>query len=205
MSTTERLPRGPHGLTRDEVVGSQRARIFGAMAEAMAERGYAATSVGEVLRRARVSRETFYEQFESKEDCFMSAFEAAVGTVLTASFDGGPASARSALERFDRGLAAYLDALTAFPALARLFLLEVYAAGPSALARRATLQQRFAETLHATFGSQTAADRFADEALVAATSSMVTARLAADDLDGLRSLHRPLVDLARRLHPTSDR
>ena len=51
-----------------------------------------------------------------------------------------------------------------------------------------------------TFGRRTAGDRFANEAIVAATSSMVTSRLAADALKGLRALRRPLVGLARRLH-----
>jgi AcrR family transcriptional regulator len=195
----EPLPRGRHGLTRDQVVQSQRARIFRAMADVMAEKGYAATSVADVLRGAKVSRETFYEQFESKEDCFMSALEAAVDVVLAQAF-AGPPGGGTPIERFDRGLRTYLEALAAHPQLSRLFLLEVYAAGPAALERRAAVQRRFAAVLDDTFGRRTAGDRFANEALVAATSSMVTARLAAGDLDGLRALRRPLVGLARRLH-----
>src|SRR3954466_2599731 len=106
-----RLPRGRHGLTREEVVGSRRGRVFRAMAETMARKGYAATSVSEVLRTAGVSRETFYEQFASKEDCFMAAFEAAVGSVLGAMGGAGG--------DFPRALRAYLDALAADPAYAR--------------------------------------------------------------------------------------
>ena len=48
----------------------------------MAEKGYVDTSVADVLRRARVSRETFYEQFGSKQDCFIAAFEQAAGGIL---------------------------------------------------------------------------------------------------------------------------
>jgi AcrR family transcriptional regulator len=199
QSALEPLPRGRHGLTREQVVQSQRARIFRAMADAMAEKGYAATSVADVLRAAKVSRETFYEQFESKEDCFMSALEAATDVVLAQAF-ATPPRGGSPLERFDRGLRTYLDALAAHPELSRLFLIEVYAAGPAALERRAAVQQRFARVLDDTFGRRTACDRFANEAIVAATSSMVTARLAAGDLKGLRALRRPLVGLARRLH-----
>jgi AcrR family transcriptional regulator len=195
----ETLPRGRHGLTREQVVHSQRTRIFRAMAETMAENGYAATSVADVLRAAKVSRETFYEQFESKEDCFMSALEAAVDGVIAAAFARPPADG-TPLERFDRGLRTYLDALAEHPARSRLFLIEVYAAGPAALERRTAVQRRFAEILGDTFGRRTASDRFANEAIVAATSSMVTSRLAAGDLDGLRALRRPLVGLARRLH-----
>jgi AcrR family transcriptional regulator len=195
--SVQRLPRGPHRLTRDEVRGSQRARIFRAMAEVMAEKGYAATSVSEVLRVARVSRESFYEQFASKEDCFVGAFEAAVDSIL-AGVAGDLASDDPPLERFERGLRSYLEALAADPAFARVLLIEVYAAGSGAMRRRAELQQRFAAALDATFGARTAAERFANEALVAAISAMVTSRLADDDLVGLRALHAPLVAYARR-------
>jgi len=193
-----RLPRGPHQLTREQVVLSQRTRMLRAMADVMAEKGYAATSVGEVLRTARVSRETFYEQFSSKEDCFMGAFEAAVEIVLgrvleVPAHDGPP------LERFGRGLRAYLDALASHPEFARLFLVEVYAAGPRAAELRAVLQQRFTDAVNDALGARTAADRFANEALVAAIGAMATARIVAGDLDGLRALHRPLMRYARRL------
>lgn len=194
----ERLPRGPHQLTREEVVRSQRTRMLRAMADVMAEKGYAATSVSEVLRKARVSRETFYEQFSSKEDCFMGAFEAAVEIVLGQAL-AVPAQEGPPLERFGRGLRAYLDALAAHPEFARLFLIEVYAAGPRAVELRAVLQQRFTDAVNDVLGARSAADRFANEALVAAIGAMATARVGAGDLDGLRALHRPLMRYARRL------
>src|SRR5947207_10643268 len=99
------LPRGRHGLSREEVAASQRLRLVRAMAEVMAEKGYARTSVADVLGRARVSRETFYELFGSKEECFMSAFEQAYGRILDALSSARAAgeSARAAeppIERF---------------------------------------------------------------------------------------------------------
>ena len=72
-----RLPRGRHGLTRAEVESSQRDRLLDAMADAMSEQGYVATPVADVIKRAGVSRESFYELFSSKLDCFMSAFDIA--------------------------------------------------------------------------------------------------------------------------------
>src|SRR2546423_5483593 len=204
MSATigERLPRGRHGLSREQVVGSQRGRIFRAMAETMARKGYAARSVSEVLRAAGVSRETFYEQFSSKEECFIAAFEAAVQSVLGAVRDAPGTQDGAPLERFERGLRAYLDALAGDPAFARVLLIEVYAAGPVALERRAALQRGFVDTIDETFGRRTAADRFANEALVALISSLVTARLAAGDVDGLSALHRPLMQYVRRVYPS---
>lgn len=199
----ERLPRGRHRLTREEVVRSQRERMLRALAETMTEKGYVGTSVADVLRGAGVSRETFYQQFSSKEDCFMSAFESAVATIIAVigemrSAEGDP------MDNFDRALGTYLEVLAAEPAFARLFLLEVYAAGPAALERRAQSQQRFADLVCEVFGARTRERRFACEALVAATSSMVTARLAADDIEGLRALQRPLTELARRMLVDAD-
>lgn len=90
----ERLPRGRHGLSREQVVRSQRERIFWAMAQTMAGKGYAATSVAEVLRGAGVSRETFYEQLTSKQDCFMSALEATVQLIFARTLGAAAAGRR---------------------------------------------------------------------------------------------------------------
>ena len=196
------LPRGRHKLPRKEVVRSQRERLLTAMAEAMAEKGYAETSVADVLRRARVSRETFYEQFASKQDCFIAAYEMAAVMILErmagAAWRPSESPSASPVERFDRALSAYLDALASEPAFARLFLVEVYAAGELALERRAELQGRFADAVAAELGARTKTERFACDTLVAAVSAMVTARLAAGDTEGLRALRKPLVDLVAR-------
>jgi AcrR family transcriptional regulator len=191
------LPRGRHGLSRQQVEGSQRMRLVRSMCELMAEKGYARTSVADILRRARVSRETFYELFDSKEDCFMSAFEEAYGHILDATTPTGGQAAP--LERFSRVLEDYLGALASDPAAARVFLVEVYAAGPSALARRHDLQQRLVDSVAALTGASSKQQHFAVEALLAALVQMVTARLAVGDVVGLRKLHGPTVELARRL------
>lgn len=197
-SAPARLPRGRHRLSREEVVSSQRERMLRAMAETMAEKGYAATTVADVLRAAGVSRETFYEQFRSKDDCFAHAYEAAAGILLARAGEARAGGGRP-IDRFAAALRSYLDVLASEPAFARLFLVEVYAAGPEALERRAAIQQRFVELVADAFGARGAERRFACEALVAAVSSMVTARLAANDPEGVRALHRPLLGLAARL------
>ena len=196
------LPRGRHGLTREQVEDSQRLRLVRAMAAVMAEKGYARTSVADILRRARVSRETFYELYDSKEDCFMSAFEQAYGHILDAVSSSVPDAAAAADgqrgERFERLFGNYLEALASDPEAARVFLIEVYAAGPSAVKRRLELQAGLAQALGALVGGSEE-DRFAVEALVAAVVQMVTARLAVGDVDGLRELQAPVVALAGRL------
>jgi AcrR family transcriptional regulator len=71
----KRLPHGPHRLERNEVVLHQRARIHGAMIEAIAQNSYDGTSVKQVIGLAGVSRRSFYEQFANKEECFLATFD----------------------------------------------------------------------------------------------------------------------------------
>jgi AcrR family transcriptional regulator len=193
----QRLPRGRHGLSRQDVVQAQRSRLLCAMAEAMAEQGYAATPVADVLQRAGVSRETFYQQFSSKQDCFIAAYELSANVIL-AELEREAASPGTPLERFDRALGAYLEALAGEPAFARLFMVEVYAAGNEVLETRAEIQRRFVELIADAFGARDPADRFACEALVASVINLVTARLAVGDIQGLRALREPLTALVRR-------
>jgi AcrR family transcriptional regulator len=78
----KRLPRGPHRLERDEVIHHQRARIHGAMVEAVAQSGYDGTSVKQVIGLAGVSRRSFYEQFANKQECFLATFDLIVGRYI---------------------------------------------------------------------------------------------------------------------------
>jgi AcrR family transcriptional regulator len=206
----QRLPRGRHGLTRDEVETSQRLRMLVAMADAMMEKGYVGTSVADVIKRAGVSRETFYQQFSSKADCFSATFDAAADAVLGAiaadlrvdldDLDGseGADDAATRYSRFEQAFTSYLEALANHPAYARLFLVEVYAAGPEAIARRSAVQGRVVDLLARLLGVTTDHGRFACEVLVAAVGAMVTEPLVSQDVDSLRALHAPVVDLVRR-------
>ena len=74
-----RLPHGPHRLDHKQVISHQRARIHGAMVEAVAENGYAGTSVRQVVGLAGVSRRSFYEQFPNKEECFLATYDVIAG------------------------------------------------------------------------------------------------------------------------------
>ena len=130
------LPRGPHNLTRDDILTSPRERMIDAMADCVAGKSYGATTVGDVISGAGVSRKTFYEHFDDKEDYFLAAFDAGVDRLLSAIASAAPE--RSGLARADaRRVRAYLVTLADNPAFARTFLLEVFAAGPRAIERRA--------------------------------------------------------------------
>src|SRR5437870_5361711 len=69
------LPRGQHALPRHVVAGTQRRRLHDGAVAAVAEKGYAATTVADIIASAGVSRSTFYEHFTDKEHCVLSAYD----------------------------------------------------------------------------------------------------------------------------------
>jgi AcrR family transcriptional regulator len=140
------LPRGPHNLTRDDVLSSQRQRMIDAVAAVVARKGYPATTVGDVVAGAGVSRKTFYEHFSDKEECFLAAFDSGVDALLDAIVSAEPAHP-GRLARMQARVRAYLETLADNPDFARTFLIEVMAAGPRALDRRAQVHERFQHLL----------------------------------------------------------
>jgi AcrR family transcriptional regulator len=136
-----RPPRGRHRLPPEVIARSQRERLLEAAIRVVAEKGYAATTVADLTREAGISRTTFYAMFEDKEGCFLAAYDGIIDalvrrvTVAYEAEEGWPNRARA-------GLAELLDALAEEPAIARLALVEVGAAGPAAQRRyRAALQR----------------------------------------------------------------
>jgi AcrR family transcriptional regulator len=154
--------------------------------------GYARTPVAPVLKRAGISRQTFYELYEDKQAAFLDALEV-VGAVLVGELqtafvgEGTPrARARAAVDR-------YLTALADHLPFARLFLVEVHAAGPVAMERRAAVQDRLVDQLVAATGARRSRDRFACRAYVAAVASLVALPVATGDVEARRALRRPLL------------
>ena len=139
-----RLPSGRHGLTRAAVAASQRSRLLDAMAQVVAEKGYAATTVADVVERAGVSRRTFYEQFTDKEACFLAAYDSALAAVLGRIHDAvGVVEAGGWRDRARAGVEAFLALLASEGAFARALQVEILTAGPAALERRAGMLVMF--------------------------------------------------------------
>lgn len=144
----EALPRGRHGLPRETVRESQRRRILQGMVQVVAEKGYGDARIADAVEVAGVSRKTFYEIFEDKEDCFLAAYDEWTERFTQAAMaafereDGAPWA-----ERITAALAAFLGELAEHPAAARVCIVEVLAAGPKALARRDAALRRFAELI----------------------------------------------------------
>jgi AcrR family transcriptional regulator len=196
MNTSKQLRPGRHQLSRDEVRSHQRDRIFHAMETVMAVKGYADTSVADIIKVAGVSRQTFYQLFCSKQDCFLASFGQRQGSVLGTIFE--TPTSKAPLERFAALLRTYLTVMARDPAVSRLYLIGVYTAGREALAKRLEMQQQFVDAVAALFEAQTEQDRFVCQTLVAAVSTLVTNALLDDDPQAVRKLHQPLIPVAGR-------
>jgi AcrR family transcriptional regulator len=176
-----RLPRGGAALPPDVVRDVQRRRLLSAIGEAVAEKGYAATTIADVVGRAGVSRTVFYECFADKETCFLASYAAEAErhfAEVAAALGGG-----DWIAQLRDGIRAYGAALHDRPASARTFLVEVIAVGPRARAARAAVHERYATLLKAWYEAERA-DRGLPElpeeifhGAVAATNDIAVQRL----------------------------
>jgi len=137
-----RPPPGRHPLPKEFIAQHQRARIISALAEETVEKGYRSVTVADIVRRAGIARNTFYENFSSKEDCFLAASEFAVTEALRRVVDAAT-KVESWPERVDAGLSAFLRYVASEPALARTCIVEALSAGPAAVERYESSIQAF--------------------------------------------------------------
>lgn len=177
------LPRGRHGLSREYIAEHQRARLFAAVAVVLDGKGYAGTTVSAVAGEAGISKSDFYNQFESKDDCFLAAYDAAVERLRAEVLIAGGAHEDWA-EGVCAGLEAALAALSAAPADANLLLVEGLCAGPDVCARFRLAVESFVPYLREGAPPLGAADRVAvatDEAVVGGVASLVGRRVLAGE------------------------
>jgi AcrR family transcriptional regulator len=126
------------------VVQNQRDRIFDALAAVCAVKGYPATTVEDITARAGVSRRTFYDLFTDKEDCFIAAYDVIADRLLDVAGSAFSADEPDWPRQLAAGLRALIEVFGTEPALARLVIVEVLAAGRRALAHRDAALARFA-------------------------------------------------------------
>jgi AcrR family transcriptional regulator len=131
--TADRLPRGPHGLTREQVQASQRQRLLDAVLDVVGEHGYAAATVADITTAAGVSRTTFYEQFRNKLDAFLTAYDE-FGKAFLADVAGTPAT--TPVDTLTAAGERLVDVGRRRPLACRAFLLEIHAVGEEGLEHR---------------------------------------------------------------------
>jgi AcrR family transcriptional regulator len=180
---------GARGESRDRITEVQRTRMLGAAARIVGEVGYGGMSVARITSRAGVSRRTFYEQFEDREDCFLALFEEALERASRVAREAAAGLvAAGAGERWHERVRAGLFALLALveddAAIGSLLIVDALAVGPKVLKRRA----RALETLRTvisegraeakkTRGAPAAPTPLTAEGVLGAVLSVVHARL----------------------------
>jgi AcrR family transcriptional regulator len=130
--------------------GHRRGRILRALAACMAEKGYQATTIADIARAGRVSKTIVYAHFRDKEQCLLELYSRATDHVLRTVSDTQEEARAAGLPWRDRMRAvigAYLEALAAGPAMAWVAVVEVQAAGRSALELRRAVLDRYVDLL----------------------------------------------------------
>jgi AcrR family transcriptional regulator len=192
------LPRGRHGLPREFVAQNQRERLLAAIAEALDENGYDATTVSVISSRAQVSKSDFYRHFASKDACFLAAYDDAVEHLRAEIL-----AACSANSDWAEGVCAALDTalvrLAGDPARANLLLVEGLRAGPAVYGRFQAAVESFVPQLRDGAPAGTSAGRppdAADEAVVGGIASLLGRRVLAGETERLAEFFPELAEFA---------
>jgi AcrR family transcriptional regulator len=142
------LPRGRARMPAEAVGAAHRARLLRAVVGAVADRGYANVRIADIVDRARVSRQAFYIQFDSKEACFLAAHADGIAVIL-AELGAQIAVDEAPLAQLAGGIDAYFALADREPEFARCMLIELPAIGPAGLAARLAAHCRVAALLAA--------------------------------------------------------
>jgi AcrR family transcriptional regulator len=201
-SAVERLPRGRHGLPREFVARNQRERLLASLAECLQESGYDGTTVSTIGKRAGVSKSDFYKHFESKDACFVVAYDDAVERIrqrVLAACGEADDWASGVLA----ALAALLDLFAAEPAQAGLVLVEGLRAGRGVYDRYQVALQSFVPLLRegapASVGGEPPPEA-TDEAIVGGIASLLARRVLAGETAKLPELLPEIAEFALTPH-----
>ncbi len=145
-----RLTGGPGRMTPDHVARHQKARLQGALVEAVARHGYAGTTLRELVTLAGVSKSTFYEHFESKQDCFLSTFDEIVAQ-LSVRVGEAYRSGGDDRERLTAGLTAFMNLAVEEPGAASLTAVESLTLGAAGVAHRERASEGFEALIQQSF------------------------------------------------------
>jgi len=185
------LPAGRHGYSREQVAHHQRERLIAGLAAAVAAKGYAAVTLTDITKEAKVSRRVFYANFESKEQCFLAAFEVVVDhlrELVAEAVEGVPDWPQRAIG----GTRAVLAFLASEPDLARLCLVESRGAGPAVTARFAAAVGGMAPLLEQGRGERAEGDRplpdSTEDSTIGSLVSLTYRKVAAGEAEQLESL-----------------
>jgi AcrR family transcriptional regulator len=200
----DRLPRGRHGLSPEFVARNQRDRLITALILTLAELGYQKTTVAMIGRRASVSKSDFYKHFDSKDECFLAAYEFAVERLQAAIKDACTSVGDEDWpHRVRAGIVTVLTVLAAEPALAAILLAEGLRAGRGIYDRYQAAVDSFVPLLRAGAPDPpgaAAVPAATDEAVVGGIASLLSRRVTAGEATDLMALTADLLEFALTPH-----
>jgi AcrR family transcriptional regulator len=193
-----RLSGGPSRMPRAQVAEHQKARLEGAMVAAVARHGFAGTTLRELVGLAGVSKSTFYQHFESKEDCFLATFDQIVAA-LAGRVGAAYQSEGDLRERLVAALTAFMDLAVEEPAAASLAAVESLTLGAAGVAHRERASAIFEGLVEQSFkhlpGSREASPHVV-RAIVAGIRGVSYRHLRRDEAGTLPATVEPLIDWA---------
>ncbi|MEX2194601.1 MAG: TetR family transcriptional regulator [Thermoleophilaceae bacterium] len=127
--------RGRHGLSPEEVAVIQRQRLLRAIVACAAVKGVQRTTIADIVQAASTSRSAFYEHFESKEECFVEAYDQITAEFIAAAIEASR-DAQTWGAALDAGIAAFFRWGAEKPDQAIPTMVEIHAVGPAGLAAR---------------------------------------------------------------------
>lgn len=166
-----------------------------AVISAVAEQGYQATTVADIVDRARVSRSVMYREFGTKLDCFLAAIEAGRDIVLGRLAEAIDAVGDGTLESVARAVAhAHLDNCASEPDHTRAWVQELAASGPRGIAMRSDYLDQVAAVMRSIdcrFGSGHPRSQEHYVALVGGITELVSRQISDGGTGQLRDLEGP--------------
>jgi AcrR family transcriptional regulator len=178
-----------------QVTEVQRARMLAAAVAVVGELGYEKMSVARVTARAGVSRRTFYDLFDDREECFLAAFVEVVGRARVLACEAAVGE-REWRGRVRAGLAALLAFFESEPLTGRVIVVDALKAGPAVLEERTRLVEELIGVVDGARvqvrGRREVAPLTA-EGVVGAVLAVVHARLSGRGEGSLSELTNPLM------------
>lgn len=175
-------------LPREFIAVHKRRRMIHAIAELSAEQGYEATKIADIVSRAGVARKTLYDNFDGKEDLFLSAFDSYAKEVLTAVEAACDGTGGGWQQRIESGLAALLGFVAEQPAAARLCMVEALSATPRAAASYDAALDSFVQLLKDNAPPGDGLPATIEESLVGGVAWILHQRIRAGETSNLAEL-----------------
>jgi AcrR family transcriptional regulator len=186
-------------------------RLLQGMAHAVAAKGYAETTIADIVREAAVSRRTFYEHFSTKTECLIALYETASRLALQAvseAFD--PVQPWHA--QVEQAMTAYFDYLAQDPVLLRTLFVEILGLGMPGLVVRRRVNDEIANFIQVAINSSDSADGPAVHltsemamTVVGGINELVLQAIEQDRAGDLRELVAPATRLVRAVAAESQR